>query len=252
MLRSTLFVCLSKSVCARTFCGAGRECVSTDRGEPVCRCLQVVCGSDDRSYRNHCELHRHACITQKKIHVERRGQCEGKLTKADVSPIACFLSDRDLLRERVIEWIQSEVELDHLANDVLQMYFQTYNNGDSQLDLKEFLLFLKHNETLNLTFSDSVEMDLLLRSLCVDALIELSDENGDWKLSLNEFINCLTPTYRPPERRNNTHRSGQSCNLCVCACGSWVCTALTCHGESKLLHVHTLEALSATFGQLVH
>lgn len=30
-----------QSVCARTFCGAGRECVSTDRGEPVCRCLQV-------------------------------------------------------------------------------------------------------------------------------------------------------------------------------------------------------------------
>lgn len=30
-----------QSVCARTFCGVGRECVSTDRGEPVCRCLQV-------------------------------------------------------------------------------------------------------------------------------------------------------------------------------------------------------------------
>lgn len=43
------------------------------------------------------------------------------------------------------------------------------------------------------------------RSLCVDALIELSDENADWKLSLTEFINCLTPTYHPPERSNHTH-----------------------------------------------
>lgn len=118
---------------------------------------------------------------------------------------------------------------------------QTYDNGDSQLDSKEFLGFLKHNETaLNLTYSNTVETNLLLRceltisyvymtkqnkksgysvnkssikfslslslrSLCVDALIELSDENADWKLSLTEFINCLTPTYHPPERSNNTH-----------------------------------------------
>lgn len=44
---------------------------------------------------------------------------------------------------------------------------------------------------------------LSLRSLCVDALIELSDENADWKLSLNEFVNCLTPTYHPYERRKD-------------------------------------------------
>ncbi|KAM7385256.1 hypothetical protein PAMP_001345 [Pampus punctatissimus] len=206
-----------QSVCARTFCGAGRECVSTDRGEPVCRCLQQcdvsehwVCGSNGKSYRNHCELHRDACITQIKIHVEHRGNCLETPTKRDVSPIVCLLSDRDWLRERVIQWIQEEVKSDNLASnvssahDLLQTYFQTYDNGDSQLDSKEFLGFLKHNETaLNLTYSNTVETNLLLRSLCVDALIELSDENADWKLSLTEFINCLTPTYHPPERREH-------------------------------------------------
>lgn len=30
-----------ESVCARTECGAGRECVPNNRGESVCRCLQV-------------------------------------------------------------------------------------------------------------------------------------------------------------------------------------------------------------------
>ena len=35
------FLSQDESVCARTQCGAGRECVSNDRGEPVCRCLQV-------------------------------------------------------------------------------------------------------------------------------------------------------------------------------------------------------------------
>ena len=38
------------------------------------------------------------------------------------------------------------------------------------------------------------------RSLCVDALIELSDENTDWKLSFDEFLNCLKPGFSPPEK----------------------------------------------------
>uniref|UniRef100_A0A3P8RFU0 Kazal-like domain-containing protein n=1 Tax=Astatotilapia calliptera TaxID=8154 RepID=A0A3P8RFU0_ASTCA len=227
------------SVCARTFCGAGRECVSTDRGEPVCRCLQVkhwVCGSNGKSYRNHCELHRDACITQTKIHVEHRGHCL----------VVCFLSDRDWMRERVIQWIQKEAEdlaSNTSAGDILQTYFQAYDDGDSQLDSNEFLRFLKHNETaLNITYSDTLQTNLLLRSLCVDALIELSDENADWKLSLTEFINCLTPTYHPTERKcaledevfEDGAETQMECNKCVCACGNWVCTTLTCNGASSL------------------
>ncbi|XP_005922540.1 follistatin-related protein 1 [Haplochromis burtoni] len=242
-----------ESVCARTFCGAGRECVSTDRGEPVCRCLQQcdmsehwVCGSNGKSYRNHCELHRDACITQTKIHVEHRGHCLEKPTKADASPIVCFLSDRDWMRERVIQWIQKEAEdlaSNTSAGDILQTYFQAYDDGDSQLDSNEFLRFLKHNETaLNITYSDTLQTNLLLRSLCVDALIELSDENADWKLSLTEFINCLTPTYHPTERKcaledevfEDGAETQMECNKCVCACGNWVCTALTCNGEHQV------------------
>uniref|UniRef100_A0A669EYQ7 Follistatin-related protein 1 n=1 Tax=Oreochromis niloticus TaxID=8128 RepID=A0A669EYQ7_ORENI len=223
-----------ESVCARTFCGAGRECVSTDRGEPVCRCLQQcdlserwVCGSNGKSYRNHCELHRDACITQTKIHVEHRGHCLEKPTKADVSPIVCFLSDRDWMRERVIQWIQKEAEdlaSNRSAGDLLQTYFQTFDDGDSQLDSNEFLRFLKHNETaLNITYSDTLQTNLLLRSLCVDALIELSDENADWKLSLTEFINCLTPTYHPPERSKHAYTQAANLNL-----GQWTNTFRVC------------------------
>ncbi|XP_047207234.1 follistatin-related protein 1-like isoform X2 [Girardinichthys multiradiatus] len=245
-----------RSVCARTFCGAGRECVATDRGQPECHCLQHcgesehwVCGSNNKSYRNHCELHRDACITKTKIHVAHRGQCVGNLGKTDVGPIVCFLSERDRLREQVIQWIYSEMAQDHRASnassslsssDVLQMYFQTYDDGDSQLDSKEFLRFLNHNESaLNLTYSDTEGTNQLLRSFCVDALIELSDENFDWKLSVTEFINCLTPTYNPQERKcaledevfEDGAKTQRGCNKCVCACGNWVCTALTCNGD---------------------
>lgn len=37
-----------------------------------------VCGSNGKSYRNHCELHREACLTQTKIHADHRGHCQGK------------------------------------------------------------------------------------------------------------------------------------------------------------------------------
>uniref|UniRef100_A0A3Q4GW93 Follistatin like 1 n=1 Tax=Neolamprologus brichardi TaxID=32507 RepID=A0A3Q4GW93_NEOBR len=211
------------SVCARTFCGAGRECVSTDRGEPVCRCLQVkhwVCGSNGKSYRNHCELHRDACITQTKIHVEHRGHCLGQYPQTLQALIVCFLSDRDWMRERVIQWIQKEAEdlaSNTSAGDILQTYFQVL--------LQSFVSYFF----------------LFLRSLCVDALIELSDENADWKLSLTEFINCLTPTYHPTERKcalddevfEDGAETQMECNKCVCACGNWVCTALTCNGVDE-------------------
>lgn len=42
------------------------------------------------------------------------------------------------------------------------------------------------------------------RGLCVDALIELSDENADWKLSFNEFLKCLSPSFNPPEKSRNS------------------------------------------------
>ncbi|KAM9726730.1 follistatin-related protein 1-like [Menidia menidia] len=239
-----------QSVCARTFCGAGRECVSTDRGEPVCRCLQQcggaehwVCGSNGKSYRSHCELHREACTARVKIHAEHRGRCTERPPKPEASPMVCLLSDRDWLRKRVIRWIQAEGESGHLGPGVLKTYFQTYDDGDSQLDSKEFLRFLNHNETaLNLTFPNTPETNPLLRSLCVDALIELSDENADWKLSFPEFTNCLTPSYQPPERKcaleDEAYEDGaetqMQCNKCVCACGNWVCTALTCNGERQI------------------
>ncbi|XP_057704352.1 follistatin-related protein 1-like isoform X2 [Corythoichthys intestinalis] len=248
---STSPVAKEDSVCAETFCGAGRECVSTERGEPVCRCLEQcigsehwVCGSNNKSYRNHCELHRDACVTHTKIHVEYVGPCHEKAEKLDMNPMVCFQSDRDWLRDRVIRWVRAEVTSDNqtfyasTVTDLMQSYFQMYDSGDSQLDSKEFLSFLNQNETaLNLTYSENPDINLLLRSLCVDALIELSDEDADWKLSLAEFINCLTPSFHPPERKCELEdevleegaETRMKCNKCVCACGNWVCTALTCN-----------------------
>ncbi|XP_062422602.1 follistatin-related protein 1-like [Pungitius pungitius] len=92
-----------QSVCARTFCGAGRECVSTDRGEPVCRCLQVK-------------------------------RCPEKPPKADASPVACFLSDRDGLRESAVRWIREEARSYATAADaLLRSWMLSDENADWKL-----------------------------------------------------------------------------------------------------------------------
>uniref|UniRef100_A0ACB8ESS0 Follistatin- protein 1 n=1 Tax=Sphaerodactylus townsendi TaxID=933632 RepID=A0ACB8ESS0_9SAUR len=122
--------------------------------------------------------------------------------------------------------------------------FDTKNvdDGDSRLDPSEFLKFVEQNETaVNLTTYMDPETNRLLRGLCVDALIELSDENADWKLSFNEFLKCLNPSFNPPEKKcaleDETYEDGSEaqveCNRCVCACGKWVCTAMTCEGKTQ-------------------
>ncbi|XP_035600717.1 follistatin-related protein 1-like [Oncorhynchus keta] len=256
----------SKSkVCANVFCGAGRECAVTEKGEPSCLCIEQckphkrsVCGSNGKTYRNHCELHRDACLTGLKIQVYHDGHCEEKKTDKAVaaSPIVCYLANRNELRSRVIQWLQNEVVPDGWFakgsnfSDTLLKYFKDYDNGDSQLDSTEFLKFLQHNETaINITSYADEENNRLLRSLCVDALIELSDENTDWKLSFDEFLNCFKPGFNPPERKcaleDETYEDGAEtqveCNRCVCACGNWVCTAVTCEGTDMVPAVEKTE-----------
>uniref|UniRef100_A0ACB8ET22 Uncharacterized protein n=1 Tax=Sphaerodactylus townsendi TaxID=933632 RepID=A0ACB8ET22_9SAUR len=78
----------SKSkICANVFCGAGRECAVTEKGDPTCLCIEKckphkrpVCGSNGKTYLNHCELHRDACLTGSKIQVDYDGHCKEKKT----------------------------------------------------------------------------------------------------------------------------------------------------------------------------
>ena len=38
------------------------------------------------------------------------------------------------------------------------------------------------------------ELNPILESLCTDALISIGDGDSDWKLSFDEFANCLDPS----------------------------------------------------------
>ncbi|MBN3281800.1 FSTL1 protein, partial [Polyodon spathula] len=194
-----------------------------------------VCGSNGKTYRNHCELHRDACLTGLKIQVSHDGHCEEKKTdKAAASPIVCYLADRNELRSRVIEWLETEVVPDGWFSkgsnytEILHRYFKLANSFKILAIVVHTLVYIFQYRFLT-----------CIRSLCVDALIELSDENADWKLSFNEFLNCLKPGFNPTEKKcaleDETYEDGAEtqveCNRCVCACGNWVCTAMTCDGK---------------------
>ncbi|XP_005875456.1 PREDICTED: follistatin-related protein 1 [Myotis brandtii] len=205
----------SKSkICANVFCGAGRECAVTEKGEPTCLCIEF----------------------------------EKKSVGPSASPVVCYQSNRDELRRRLIQWLEAEIIPDGWFSkgsnysEILDKYFKNFDNGDSRLDSSEFLKFVEQNETaINITTYADQENNKLLRGLCVDALIELSDENADWKLSFQEFLKCLNPSFNPPEKKcaleDEMYADGAEtevdCNRCVCACGNWVCTAMTCDGKNQ-------------------
>nr|CAB42968.1 Flik protein [Gallus gallus] len=252
----------SKSkICANVFCGRGAECAVTEKGEPTCLCIEQckphgrpVCGSNGKTYLNHCELHRDACLTGSKIQVDYDGHCkEKKSENPAASPVVCYQSDRDELHRRVIRWLEGEIIPDGWFSkgsnysDVLEKYFKNFDD-DSRLDSTEFLKFVEQNETAVPTITTYVDQETnkLLRGLCVVALIELSVQNADWKLSFNEFLKCLSPSFNPPEKKcaleDETYEDGAEtqveCNRCVYACGNWVCTAMTCEGKNEKMTAH--------------
>ncbi|RVE57886.1 hypothetical protein OJAV_G00203650 [Oryzias javanicus] len=214
----------SKSkVCANVFCGAGRECAVNEKGEPSCLCIESckphkrsVCGSNGKTYRNHCELHRDACLTGLKIQVAHDGHCkEKKPEKAAANPVVCYAADRNELRHRLIQWLQTEIVPDGWFvkgsnfSEILLKYFKIYDNGDSQLDSSELLKFIQHNDSVvELHSYADQESNKLLRSLPASTP---QRRNVPWRT-----------------KHSRTARTQVECNRCVCACGNWVCTAMIC------------------------
>ncbi|XP_060930719.1 agrin isoform X2 [Limanda limanda] len=77
--------CSLKDPCSEVKCSYGSTCVqSTDGLAAKCMCPlgcegkaeETVCGSDGKDYRNECELHQHACKSQKNIRVHSQGHCD--------------------------------------------------------------------------------------------------------------------------------------------------------------------------------
>ncbi|XP_074537273.1 agrin isoform X11 [Halichoeres trimaculatus] len=77
--------CSLKDPCSDVVCSYGSTCVQSSDGlSAKCMCPlgcegkpeQTVCGSDGKDYRNECELHQHACKSQRNIRVQYQGFCD--------------------------------------------------------------------------------------------------------------------------------------------------------------------------------
>ncbi|KAK6298572.1 hypothetical protein J4Q44_G00316270 [Coregonus suidteri] len=72
-----------QSPCEQKYCGLGRHCVvNHESGKGECNCLdhckphyKPVCGSDNKLYQNHCELHRASCLGAQRITVMHSEEC---------------------------------------------------------------------------------------------------------------------------------------------------------------------------------
>merc|ERR1712048_376869 len=250
--------------CVQTFCGKGMECVEGFR-EPVCECIErcpkfesKVCGSDGVTYSNECELYKNACVTKKEIELVSHKTCEEEseiiaknLNKfneehKNPSPVVCLEKDRDFIRNELIAFLSKEVDghdaVQRSYKSLLADYFKILDvNKDGSLDSMEFMALLDKNATISEALStDKEASNPLLKGLCTDAIISITDKNSDYKLALEEFRMCLDPSSKPPksqcEVENVKFTDGQvinrECNTCTCACGNWVCTAIDCGGQN--------------------
>lgn len=246
-------------VCETVFCGAGRECSIMADGNPTCVCKKecpnhnhTVCGSDGRTYENHCLMHRAACLKGVKITKLHKGPCievkkEDKVEAVfKTSPLVCYQTERDALRQLLIDWFRGKVQ-EHgwfrrgknYTEVIVENFRHCDSNKDDKLNAPEFVGCVEKNETISNTGMGNTAH--IIRGLCVDALIVMSDHDSDWELDLKEFQECLDPNFEPPKKKcsleNQTYEDGAEtkvdCNKCVCACGNWVCTASHCDKKVK-------------------
>lgn len=71
--------------CEKTFCAWGAHCVNGPDGRALCQCpthcpdnVDLVCGTDGKTYKNHCLLRVASCKARLHTRVEYAGEC-GKI-----------------------------------------------------------------------------------------------------------------------------------------------------------------------------
>lgn len=235
--------------CRSVECRAGRECI-VEAGQAQCQCMatcpdryQPVCGSDERTYDNHCSLHRHACLTGEHIKVTHKGVCKKlKFTKKKKpvvkkeDPAVCYSSQRDayllLVGKKWRDTLASQpwhVDGMTFRESLWGRFYTCDKNKDNYLDSDEMM-----NCTSEAVFHARPDQDPeLTRALCVDAIVDMGDSSRDWRLDFEEFTTIFTPGYRPPQKQcsldGKKYLDGEDVQVdgshCICAVGSWVCTS---------------------------
>lgn len=254
-----------KITCDNLFCAMGTECVNR-YGKPECECVEScmdlgkpVCGSNGThttTFKSECHLYQEACLKEELITIvapmscEEEKQNEKVLTKAidndkdKVKPVVCMQKDRDVLRASVIELVREKLGMDDEISYkglLLKFFTSLDENNDGALDTMEFVKIVDGEKSINEIISGGASSNAIVRGLCLNELMAITDYNSNYKLDFEEFHECLNPAFHPSkeycECDGKMYEDGddipKSCNTCKCACGHWVCTNLNCEEENN-------------------
>ncbi|ESO99902.1 hypothetical protein LOTGIDRAFT_112867, partial [Lottia gigantea] len=247
-------------MCGDVRCKVGRRCATRYDGEKTCVCREtcksnqhLICGSDGKTYTNYCHLHRSSCLEDKHVTVLHQGPCLIERKSAGVTrPLVCYQIQRDELRQLLVDWLKTEVTKvcgltlsDKSYSDIVHETFSKCDvDKDGSLDGDELLKCTEKKPAhTNLTLCQSQQgMSKYFRGLCMDALINMGDGDDNWVLNEEEFIKILSLHFTPPTREcqleDKNYKDGAEtkldCNLCVCACGNWVCTGAPCYRGKEM------------------
>ncbi|KAG7256017.1 hypothetical protein CRUP_038888, partial [Coryphaenoides rupestris] len=163
--------------CQHQYCALGRRCaVDPDSGQGACLCLErcrthykPVCGSDGRLYRNHCELHRAACLADSQISITHSQEMKTKILE---------LYERRYLGAQTPGAHRDNMAARQQLVDTMFKHFDGDNNG--QVDSRELSQVIKQ-EGLSRAGSSCSLYDLL----------KYDSADADGRLTLREMFSAF-------------------------------------------------------------
>ncbi|XP_021557677.1 follistatin-related protein 4 [Neomonachus schauinslandi] len=178
--------------CGKKFCSRGSRCtLSRETGEPECRCLEAcrpsympVCGSDGRFYENHCELHRAACLLERKIIIVHSKDC---FLKADLCTMANYARLKNVLmalqtRRQPLPHEDSRQDPASQKRLLVESLFTDLDaDGDGHLSSSELAQHVLKEQDLEEDFLGCSPGDLL----------RFDDSNSDGFLTLHELYTAF-------------------------------------------------------------
>ncbi|XP_066134422.1 follistatin-related protein 4 isoform X1 [Saccopteryx bilineata] len=178
--------------CRKKLCSHGSRCVlSRETGEPECRCLEAckpsympVCGSDGKFYENHCELHRAACLLEKKIVTVHSKDC---FLKGDPCAMADYGRLKNILlalqtRRQPLQEGDSRQDPASQKRLLVESLFKDLDaDGDGHLGSSELAQHVLKGQDLEEDFPGCSPSDLL----------RFDDYNSDGWLTLREFYTAF-------------------------------------------------------------
>lgn len=259
-----------KETCESLFCAEGQECVERKSG-PTCECIEKcnsdwepVCGNNGThmiTYDNECHYARASCLLEgradKRITFVAASTCDEvrekekyttkkiEMDSSKPKPVVCKEKDRNNLRQSIISWITNRLESksDRMSyKGLLKKYFTMLDvDKDGKVGPMEFMKLIEDDMTITEILSEDAYSNPILRGLCLNELIAITDVNANYQLEFGEFHKCLDPEYYPPEEHcelnGMIYKDGDEvpleCNTCQCACGHWVCTQLNCKDNNS-------------------